>query len=31
MRLYGILNNVNGGARNDLHVLRTSCDAPPTK
>ena len=34
MKLYGTINNVNrgdGGAWNNLHVLRVSCDAPPTK
>ena len=35
MELYGTINNVKGGARNNLHVLRkaehTSCDALPTK
>ena len=31
MKLYSTTNNINGGARNDLHVLHVSCDAPPTK
>ena len=37
MELNGTINNINGGARNDLHMLRmaecvcTGCDAPPTK
>ena len=28
MKLYG---TINGSAQNNLHVLHTSCDAPPTK
>ena len=29
--VYKIIRYVNGGARNDLHMLRTSCDVLPTK
>ena len=33
MELYGTINDVDGGAQNNLHVLScvASCDAPPTK
>ena len=30
-KLYSTFNNINGGERNDLHVLHTNCDVPPTK
>ena len=29
--LYGTINNINGGVRNELHMLHASCDAPQTK
>ena len=32
MELYGVINNVNGGARNYLHMLQMAeCDVTPTK
>ena len=31
MDLYSTIKDVNGGARNDLHVIRMSCDVPPRK